>query len=423
MSDSQLKRDSFLKLVGAAGVALTAGAPAFIPQRAAGADTLKIGVIDDFTGVYATPARDQSRGFQMVADEWNKKGGLLGRQIQLVSEDTNNNPGIAVEKARKLINEDKVVALIGTVNSAVSVAVTNVAFELSTPFIDAGGHTDAINGSSCHWTTYRTCHSTWMETHATGLSIAKLYGKKWYYIAPDYAYGHALLDGYRDIEKKLGITVVGTDLTPLGTADFSAYLTKVLSAAPSCLLLMVQGDDLTNALKQANSMGLSKRIPIAGPQAELETFWPLPPEARVGSFGFEWYYKSDLVLGKNAYAHDFVKRFMAQYKEPPPARVAFGYISANRLAAAIQEANTTDAVKVAKAIAGVRFNALTASDDSYYRPADHQLMWPMWFGNVRAAGTPGDPMDIFDITDVQPAEAIERTVEEQSTICKMAFPS
>ena len=51
---------------------------------------------------------------------------------------------------------------------------------------------------------------------------------------------------------------------------------------------MVQGDDLTNALKQINSMGLHKRIPVAGPQAELETFWPLPPEARVGSFGFEW---------------------------------------------------------------------------------------------------------------------------------------
>ena len=423
MSKSQLKRESFLKLVGAAGVALTVGAPAFIPKRAAGADNIKIGVIDDFTGVYATPARDQSRGFQMVADEWNKKGGLLGRQIALVSEDTTNNPGVAVEKARKLISQDKVVALVGTVNSAVSISVSNVAFENSIPFIVAGGHTDTINGSGCHWTTYRTCHSTWMETHATGFSIAKLYGKKWYYIAPDYAYGHAVLTGYQDLEKKLGITVVGTDLTPLGTADFSAYLTKVMSAAPSCLLLMVQGDDLTNALKQCNSMGLSKRIPIAGPQAELETFWPLPPEARVGAFGFEWYYKSDLVLGKSAYAHDFVKRYMAQFNEPPPARAAFGYISANRLAAAIQQANTTDPVKVAKAIAGTRFNALTGSSDSYYRPEDHQLMWPMWFGEVRAQGTPGDPLDIFDIKDVQAADTIERTVEEQSAVCKMTWPS
>ncbi len=422
MSKSRLNRDSFLKLVGAAGVALSAGAPAFIPQRAAGADTLKIGVDEEITGVYATPARNQIRGYQMAFDEWNHKGGVLGRQLELVVEDNSNNPGIAVEKARKLIREDNVVALLGTVNSAVSVAVSNVAFELGIPFIDAGGHTDAVTGTGCHWTTYRTCHSTWMETHATGFSIAKLYGKKWYFIAPDYAYGHALLDGYRDLEKKLGITIVGTDLTPLGTADFSAYLTKVQSAAPSCLLLMVQGDDLTNALKQCNSMGLSKRIPIAGPQAELETFWPLPPEARVGSFGFEWYYKSDLVLGKNAYAHDFVRKYMAQYKEPPTARGAFGYISANRMATAIQTANATDGVKIAKAIAGTHFNALCGTD-GYYRAEDHQLMWPMWFGDVRAAGTPGDPMDIFDLKDAQAADAIEKTVQEKSTVCTMTFPS
>ena len=421
MSESHLKRDTFLKLVGAAGIAVS-GAPVFIPKRAKGADTLKIGANEEVTGVYAAPSRDQVRGYTMAFNEWNKKGGLLGRQIELVIEDNANDPGIGVEKARKLISSDKVAAMIGTVNSAISVAVSNVCYEANMPFIVTGGHTDTVNGSGCHWTTYRTCHSTWMETHATGASIAKLYGKKWYLIAPDYAYGHALLDGYKDLEGKLGVTIVGTDLTPLGTADFSAYLTKVMSAAPSCLVIMVQGTDLTNALKQCNSMGLSKRIPIAGPQAELETFWPLPPEARVGSFGFEWYYKSPLSLGKNAYAHDFVKNYMGSYKEPPTARSAFGYITANRMAAAIQTANSTDPVKIAKAIADVRFNVLSATD-GYYRGADHQLMWPMLFGELRAQGTPSDPLDIFDIKDVQPAESIERTVQEQSTVCKMTWPS
>jgi branched-chain amino acid transport system substrate-binding protein len=422
MSESHLKRDTFIKLVGAAGIAVSAGAPAFIPQGAKGADTLKIGANEEVTGVYATPSRNQVRGYQMVIDEWNRKGGLLGRQIELVVEDNANNPGVAVEKARKQIREDKVTAMIGTVNSAVSVAVSNVCFEAGIPFIDAGGHTDAVTGTGCHWTTYRTCHSTWMETHATGFSIAKLYGKKWYFIAPDYAYGHALLDGYRDLEKKLGITILGTDLTPLGTADFSAYLTKAQSAAPSCLLIMVQGDDLTNALKQVNSMGLHKKIPIAGPQAELETFWPLPPEARVGSFGFEWYYKSALVTGKNSAAQTFIRNYMAAHKEPPTARSVFGYITMSRMAAAIHDANSTDGVKIAKAIAGVHFNALCTSDANY-RAADHQLMWPMFFGDLRAGGTTGDPMDIFDIKDAQPADSIEKTVEEQSTICKMAFPS
>ena len=274
---------------------------------------LTIGVTEELTGVYAYPAKNEVRGIQMAVDARNAKGGALGRQIRIVIEDNANNPGTAVEKARKLIQVDQVDALIGTVNSAVSQATSNVCFEAKKPFIDTGGHSDSVTGSSCHWTTFRTCHSTWMETHATGFSLEKKFGKKWYYITPDYAFGHALEAGFNDMQSKLGIQIVGNDLTPLGTTDYSAYLTKVLAAKPDVLIAMVQGDDLINCLKQANSFGLLKRIPVAGPQGELEVFWSLPKEAQVGYWGFEWYYKSDLVLGKsNSAARAFVRDYMAK---------------------------------------------------------------------------------------------------------------
>ena len=63
-------------------------------------------------------------------------------------------------------------------------------------FIDSGGHTDDVTGKNCNWNTFRVCHSTWMETHATGFDLAKRFGKKWYLITPDYAFGHSLLRGY-----------------------------------------------------------------------------------------------------------------------------------------------------------------------------------------------------------------------------------
>lgn len=423
MPEQRVKRNTFLKMVGAAGVALGAGAPAFIPKRSAAADAIRLGLVEPITGVYAAQARNEIRGIQMAVDAWNKRGGVLGRQVQLITEDEQNNPGVGVEKTRKLVRENQVHAVFGTVSSAVSVAVSNAAFSLGVPCIISGGHTDTVNGTSCHWTTYRTCHSTWMETHATGRSIAKLFGKKWYMVTPDYAYGHSLLDGYSDLEKKLGVQIVGTDLTPLGTADFSAYITKVEGAKPSCLVLMVQGDDLINFLKQANSAGLLKRIPVAGPQAELENFWALPKEARVGYWGYEWYYKGDNVLGKNnKLALDFVRDYKKRFNDTPTARSAFGYVSADRLIAAFDEAKDTAPVKVAKAIAGTHFNALCVGD-AFFRPVDHQLMWPMWFGGVRAEGTPGDPFDIWDIQDFQPADQIERPGVEQSQICHMTFPS
>jgi branched-chain amino acid transport system substrate-binding protein len=417
---SPLDRQTFLKQSVAAGVAL-AGVPAFIPRRAPAADMINIGVTEESTGVYAEYARNEIRGIRMAVDERNKRGGVLGRQVQLSIEDNANNPGTGVEKARKLIQVDKVVALIGTINSAVSISTSGVAFANNIPFIDTGGHADAVTGTGCHWTTFRTCHSTWMETHATGFSIAKKLGKKWYFITPDYAFGHALLTGYQDVEKQLGIQIVGSDLTPLGTSDFSSYLTKVQDAKPDVLVLMVQGDDLVNCLKQANSSGLLKRVQVAGPQGEIEVFWSLPKEARVGYWGFEWYYNSPLVIGKNSRAKTFIADYISQNKQPPSARSAFGYITASRLLDGIEAAKGTEAAKICKALENGKFDVL-CNQDGYYRDVDHQLIWPMWFGQIRADGTPKDPLDLFDVVDEQPGEKIERTADEQRGICKMAYP-
>jgi branched-chain amino acid transport system substrate-binding protein len=383
--------------------------PVFIPKRSAAADMLTIGVTEELTGVYAYPAKNEVRGIQMAVDARNAKGGALGRQIRIVIEDNANNPGTAVEKARKLIQVDQVDALIGTVNSAVSQATSNVAFEAKKPFIDTGGHSDSVTGSGCHWTTFRTCHSTWMETHATGYSLEKKFGKKWYYITPDYAFGHALEAGFNDMQSKLGIQIVGNDLTPLGTTDYSAYLTKVLAAKPDVLIAMVQGDDLINCLKQANSFGLLKRIPVAGPQGELEVFWSLPKEAQVGYWGFEWYYKSDLVFGKKnsgrerlrsrlhgevQRAADGAKRVRLHHGKPHDGRVR------------PSEGNRSG--QDLPALEDKHFDAL-CDGSSYYRSVDHQLIWPMWFGDVRAGGTASDPKDIFNVIDAQPGDHIEKS--------------
>ena len=414
-------RADFVKTTAAAAGGLTFGVPAFIPKRGETAETLNIGVNEEITGVYAYYAKNEIRGMQMAVDRRNKKGGVLGREVKLLIEDNQNNPGTAVEKARKSFEVDKVVALIGTINSADSQAVSNAAYQAGKPFIDSGGHTDTVTGAQSHWTSFRTCHTTWAETHATGYSIAKQFGKKWYYLTPDYAFGHSLLAGYKDMEPKLGIQVVGSDLSPLGTTDFSAYLTKVLSAKPDVLIAMVQGDDLVNCLKQANSFGLLKRIPLAGPQGELEVFWSLPKEAQVGYWGFEWYFKNP-ALQNNAFAQDFVKEYTAINHEPPTARSAFGYITADRMMEGIADAKSTDPVKICKAIAERRFHPLSGAD-AYYRAVDHQLVWPMWFGDVVAGGQNGDAHDVFRLIDSQPGEKVEQSIAVQAKICKLNWPA
>ena len=422
MKPVSVSRKTVLKSALAAGAGL--GAPAFLPQIGSAADELRIGVIEPTTGIYATLGEYESGGIAMALDAWNAKGGVLGRKVVTFSEDDQNDPGVGVQKARKLVQQDKCVALIGTINSGISLSVEGAASALGVVFIDSGGHTDDVTGKNCAWNTFRVCKSTWMETHATGFDIAQRFGKKWYIITPDYAFGHSLLDGLQDVAKKVGGVSITNDLVPLTLTDFSPYLTKIQAAKPSVFLNLTAGDQQVNCIKQAAAFGIEKQIPIAGPQGELEVFLALPNDARVGYWGVEWYYNSPLCVGTGDTAG---RRFVAAYKKrfgkPPSARSAFGYIAMDRICASINQAKSTDPLKTARALENTPFRSIFEGPPSYFRKLDHQLIWPMWYGQVRANGTANDKTDLFNITGVQQGDQVEQPSELKASICHMTYPS
>jgi branched-chain amino acid transport system substrate-binding protein len=203
MGKFALSRKGFLKGTAVAAGAATFGAPAFIPRLGEAADQIKIGAIDPQTGTYAALGKDEFNGMQLALEAWNKKGGAMNRQVVLLMEDSAADPGVAVQKARKLVNQDKCVALIGSVSSAVSLSVGGAANSMGVLYMDSGGHTDTFTMKECHWSSFQICHPTWMLTHATGSTFSK-FGKKWYAITPDYAYGHSIMEGYQDVAKQLG---------------------------------------------------------------------------------------------------------------------------------------------------------------------------------------------------------------------------
>ncbi|HEY2029402.1 MAG TPA: ABC transporter substrate-binding protein, partial [Myxococcales bacterium] len=243
-----LTRRNVIKAAAVAGASVFA--PAIIGAR--GEEPVKIGLDNPLTGTYAAPGKNELNGCQLAVEQINAKGGILGRQVQLLVEDsTSGEAGTAVQKARKLIERDQVNFLVGNVNSALAVAMAGVSYEKGILHIVPGGHTDAITGSSCHWNVFRVCNTTTMEANAVTSALIKNVGKKWYYITPDYAFGHTLQDALEKAAAKVGGSKVGGDLTPLGTTDFSSYLIKAQSAKPDVIMFLVQGDDMINALKQA----------------------------------------------------------------------------------------------------------------------------------------------------------------------------
>jgi branched-chain amino acid transport system substrate-binding protein len=386
--------------------------------KARGEEPVKIGFVDPLTGVYAAYAQNEVAGAKLAVDQINAKGGILGRQIQLLVEDSANDVGTGVQKANKLIDRDGVSFLIGDVNSAVALAIAQVTNEKKVLHIVSGGHTDGITGKDCKWNVYRVCNTTSMEANSVSQLLFDKYGKKWHFITPDYAFGHTLQAAAEIDLKKLGGTVTGNELAPLGTKDFSAYLIKARAANPDVLLVLPQGSDMVNCLKQVAQFGIEKQIHVAGLQQELESLESMPPEARVGIWMFEWYWKQPDVPEVAGFV-DAVRK--ATGGKVPTARTWFGYTSIYTLALIANREKTLDGVKLAQALGDFELppEVKLQPNKVYYRAGDHQLMTSAFVGE--ALGKPaGDPEDLFRVDQVVPGDKTAPAVSE--TGCKIQPP-
>jgi len=414
-SDKKVGRRTVLKAAAAASV-LQLGAP-FI-RKANAADPVLIGLDNPLTGTYAINGKNELNGCELAIEQINAKGGILGRPAKLLVEDsTSGDAGTAVQKARKLIERDKVNFLLGNINSALALAMAQVSNEKGVLHVVPGGHTDAITGATCHWNVFRVCNTTQMEANAVAGTLIKDFGKKWYYITPDYAFGHTLQAGMERASAKLGGTKVGGDLTPLGTTDFSSYLIKAQSTKPDVIIFLVQGDDMLNALKQAVQFGLDKRIHLAGAQQEMEPLEGLSPEARIGTWVFEWYWNQPGV----PHVAEFVAAIKKKSGRVPTARTWMGYVSTWTCALAANTANSLDAVKMAKALQGFKLPPEIAlmPNGAFYRAGQNQLIGDLYVGNAQAKGSAAD--DLFHVSNVVKGTGVAGTLEENG--CKMTWPA
>ena len=409
------ERRNVIKAAGAA--ALIQLAPPFI-RVASAAEPVRIGFDNTLTGTYAALGKNELIGCQLAVEQINAKGGILGRPVELLVEDsTSGDAGTAVQKARKLIDRDKVSFLLGNVNSALTLAMAQVANEKNILQVVTGGHTDAVTGSACHWNVFRVCNTTQMEANAVAPTLIKRAGKKWYYITPDYAFGHTLQAGLEAACTRGGGSKVGGDLTPLGTTDFSAYLIKAQAANPDVIVFTLAGDDMVNALKQAVQFGLDKRFHLAGAQQELEVLKGLPPEARVGSWVFEWYWDQPGV----PHVAEFVAAIKAKTGAVPTARTWFGFASTWTCALAANGAKSLDTVKMARFLQDFKLPPEVAlmPHAPFFRAGQNQLIPDLFVGEAQRSGA--TPESLFKVNEVVNGLGAAGSLEESG--CKMTWPA
>jgi branched-chain amino acid transport system substrate-binding protein len=400
---------------GATLGAATVFSPALLTY-ARGETPIKIGMHDPLTGTYAAEGESETRGAHMALAEVNAKGGILGRQVELVIEDEGANAGLAAQKAHKLIEQDKVNFLMGAVSSATALSVSQVAHDKGMLYMVTGGHTDPVTGSKCHGTTFRICTTTYMLAAGLASTLYKKFGGKWYFITPDYAYGHTLQAAYAKLLKGMGGTTLGNSLSPLGTTDFSSYLIKAQQTKPDVLVLLVDGQDLVNCMKQAAQFGLTKKFTIGGGLSELEVLRALPKEAKLGWWPLEWYWDQP----NTPHVKEWVAAYRKKYTDGtyPSARTWFGYAGLHAIALGANKAKSVDHIKVARALEGLELppEVKLQPNKGYFRPNDHQLMSSEFPGEIIPDGK---YPHVFKVADIVPGDKIAL----KDTGCKLDYPA
>jgi branched-chain amino acid transport system substrate-binding protein len=245
-------------LLGGTGLATAAIWPAGRALAQASDNVVKIGVLDDMSGVFAD---QQGMGdvvsARMAIEDFG--GRVLGAPIELVYADLQNRPDIGMGIARRWYDQEKVDAIFGIGNSAVALAVQQLTREKNKINVSIAPGTTELTGTGCtpnglHWTydNYALARGTVSAMMAEGK-------RKWYFLTSDYAFGHSLEANGAAVVRALGGEVVGATRAPLNESDFSAHLLRAAQSGAQVLGLAVAGTDLINAVKQMGEFGLIRR--------------------------------------------------------------------------------------------------------------------------------------------------------------------
>jgi branched-chain amino acid transport system substrate-binding protein len=415
MTRSKLTRRTLLK--GAAGTAAVgvAGFPAISYGQA---DAIKIGHLTPRTGFLGTLGEFAVMAADLAVEEINAKGGVLGRKIDLIKEDS-VNPQTASTKAERLIERDKVACIVGEISSASGLTIAQVAQRTKNLFVNTGCNSDALRGSNCNKYMFHVESQNSMYVKTVGRSLLAqnlVKGKKWYSLTADYAFGHDLLRVAKRFMESNDGQFAADELVPTDAADFSAFLVKIRNAKPDLVVSNLAGVQITNFLKQYSEFGLD--FPVAGFGFDTAVAWGAGKGNFFGVWPLVWHHLID-TAGSKA----FVAAFTKKYNKPPENQAWGDYIALHILAKSMNDIKSPDPLKVIDHWEkGAKFDLLKTRE-GYFRAYDHQLMHEMYAVEALKAKDLKNQWDIYKPSapipgPSEPLETIAAT--QQENVCKMA---
>ena len=386
-----------------AAAVIAAGVAVGSASTSAEAETIRIGDINSYTRLpaHTVPYR---QGAILAIEEVNRSGGVLGRELELISHDDQGKPGEAVKVAERLFARDKVALISGSLFSHVGLALTAYAKQSKQLYIAAEPLADALVWAQGNRYTFRLRPSTYMQAAMLAAEVAKVEdAKRWATIAPNYAYGKDAVSAFQRVLTQLrpDVEFVGSQWPALFKIDAGAEVEALKRLEPDAIYNVTFGGDLAKFVREGRLRGLFEgRLMVGLLTGEPEYIDPLKDEAPEGWLvtGYPWY---DIETP----AHKaFVDAYQQRWDDYPRIGSVVGYNTMLAIKAMLERAGSTDTEKMVDAMEGLSYESPTGSIT--FRAIDHQSTMGAYVGWTKLRDGKGVMVDwkYLDGADYLPSD-------------------
>jgi branched-chain amino acid transport system substrate-binding protein len=372
-----------------------------------------IGIDTALSGTIGALGQQNLNALELYFDKVNEEGGVLGRQVELISVDDAADPATATTNVQNLINDNEVVSIFGPVSSATAVAESKVADQYEIPVINTISNDIALS---------TTGYSDWVfqfvpNSHMEALAVAEYVGTshegstgvRIATIAPDYNQGHTTVDEFAEAVEASGVgTVVDEQYPALGTTDFSNNIAALLASDPDVVFAVISGNDLVTWTKQAESFGLFDKAEVIAPYGWnlLQVMGDQIPE------GVATYSRAPFFAIDDPEVADFADEYHSRYGEWPTDWSLLGYGGAQMWVQAVEAAGEATPAAIQKALASI--TGKTVLGDIQFRECDHQAPLAEYVGPLTKDLDPTYGFKVFESVTVVDADRTMFTCEEAS---------
>jgi branched-chain amino acid transport system substrate-binding protein len=393
-------------------IALAAAISAVSLFPARSQDAIRIGVLNDMAGPYASYQGPGSVvAAQMAVEDYGGKA--AGKKVEVVAADHQNKADVGVAIARRWYENENVSAIFDLANSAVALAVANLTEQQNKVIVGSGAGTALLTGEKCTPNTVHWTYDTYAYGRGLGKAVVAQGGKTWFFITADYAFGHDLERQASEAVKASGGQVLGAVRHPLGNADYASFLLQAQSSEAQVVGVANAGDDTTNTIKQAAEFGLPKKQKMVGLILGINGIPALGLKLAQGTQFLNPFYW-DLNDGTRAFAKRFVERH-PEHNVPNDMQAGVYASVLHYLKAVDKVGSATDGRAVVAAM-----KSMPTDDPLFgkgYIRSDGRKIHPMYLLEVKKPDESKDKWDLLKVVSTIRGEDAFRPESEGN--CKL----